>query len=507
MLKNISVFIQKVSCKIVIFFSMIIVGFLAIQDLIIKVRVAVDEEILFSNQKGYIYILFLIIFLCVLLGIRKYWKREIPLNFIRYVTMAYIILMIIFVFITQMEPRADQYKVLHIAGQFAKGNYIEWSKGQYADLYPNQYGMIVVMSFFSRLWGNDNWLPFQIINIFLIVSAAFGMKKITYFFWKNEQMSRFIYLIMLLYIPLGCYVTFVYGTLPGLNSAIWGCYFVVKGCEEDNIFQGVIGSIFVAAACIFKSNYLICFLGICIVVMFYLLKKKKASTLLILVALVGFYALLGNAVNWYVNIKVGHRAERGIPSIAWVAMGLQETEGTGPGWYNAYTINLYSDNDCNREKSAAKATIDVGNEINQFISNLDFGKDFFYRKIASEWNEATFQSVWINNELRNRSEDMPEVIRDFLDGKNGLYSVYVQGCGVYLFVLWIGILLFLYFERNTENITSLLWLIIFIGGFLFHLVWEAKGQYTLIYVWLCIPYGIHGYVLLMDRVCSIKRKI
>jgi len=34
--------------------------------------------------------------------------------------------------------------------------------------------------------------------------------------------------------------------------------------------------------------------------------------------------------------------------------------------------------------------------------------------------------------------------------------------------------------------------IIFIGGFLFHLVWEAKGQYTVCYFVLLIPYAWMG---------------
>ena len=77
---------------------------------------------------------------------------------------------------------------------------------------------------------------------------------------------------------------------------------------------------------------------------------------------------------------------------------------------------------------------------------------------------------------------------------------YVEAYRIILFILWMGILIFLYLERTTDNIMNLLWLIIFIGGFLFHLFWEAKGQYTLIYVWLCIPYGVKGYYSLFNSI-------
>ena len=46
-----------------------------------------------------------------------------------------------------------------------------------------------------------------------------------------------------------------------------------------------------------------------------------------------------------------------------------------------------------------------------------------------------------------------------------------------------------------ENITNedCLLTTIFIGGFLFHTFWEAKGQYTLPYFTLLIPLAIQGY--------------
>lgn len=41
--------------------------------------------------------------------------------------------------------------------------------------------------------------------------------------------------------------------------------------------------------------------------------------------------------------------------------------------------------------------------------------------------------------------------------------------------------------------------VIFVGGFLFHFIWEAKCQYTVVYVLLLIPYAVMGY----NAVCKI----
>ena len=45
---------------------------------------------------------------------------------------------------------------------------------------------------------------------------------------------------------------------------------------------------------------------------------------------------------------------------------------------------------------------------------------------------------------------------------------------------------------------QLIFIIIFIGGFLFHMFWEAKCQYTFTYFVLLIPYAVRGFVLLSN---------
>ena len=67
---------------------------------------------------------------------------------------------------------------------------------------------------------------------------------------------------------------------------------------------------------------------------------------------------------------------------------------------------------------------------------------------------------------------------------------------------WNNIILNIRFPKT--GCYKLIFVITFIGGFLFHLVWEAKGQYTIIYAYLMIPYMLRGYQLLLRRVCNIS---
>lgn len=59
----------------------------------------------------------------------------------------------------------------------------------------------------------------------------------------------------------------------------------------------------------------------------------------------------------------------------------------------------------------------------------------------------------------------------------------------------------MYFILNYKKIKikELIFAIIFIGGFIFHLLWEAKCQYTITYFILLIPYTVLGYKCISEK--------
>jgi hypothetical protein len=56
-----------------------------------------------------------------------------------------------------------------------------------------------------------------------------------------------------------------------------------------------------------------------------------------------------------------------------------------------------------------------------------------------------------------------------------------------------GMLFYLIFTRKSENINELLIAVIFLGGYLFHMVWESSSSYTLPYFVMLIPYAVKGF--------------
>ena len=70
--------------------------------------------------------------------------------------------------------------------------------------------------------------------------------------------------------------------------------------------------------------------------------------------------------------------------------------------------------------------------------------------------------------------------------------MYVGAANMLQTLIYAGAFLWILLGRRQMSWESLLPGMIVIGGFLFHLVWEAKGQYTVFYFFLLIPYAFWG---------------
>lgn len=69
------------------------------------------------------------------------------------------------------------------------------------------------------------------------------------------------------------------------------------------------------------------------------------------------------------------------------------------------------------------------------------------------------------------------------------------------FWAYAGVLLYLIFGRKDKRFfESLLLQITVLGGFVFHCVWEAKGQYTISYFVLLLPLAVLGFRSFFDWV-------
>lgn len=175
--------------------------------------------------------------------------------------------------------------------------------------------------------------------------------------------------------------------------------------------------------------------------------------------------------------------------LSWVVMGMQEAP-LGPGGYNGYISNVFTENQYDRELVTQASMEDLQRIITGMMENpFDEGLPFLARKTAFQWNDPTF--ICLDRTRGRKSEThMPQWLKSVIYGKGGVRLSIVLNYMQTLIL--VGMLLYLLLRWRKGNLYELMGAVIFLGGYLFHLFWESSASYTIPYFVLLIPYAVCG---------------
>ena len=131
-----------------------------------------------------------------------------------------------------------------------------------------------------------------------------------------------------------------------------------------------------------------------------------------------------------------------------------------------------------------RARIECQKALRVFRDNPVYAMEFFTKKNLSQWNNPTFQSLWVNK----------------ISNKGLTKNILIEFMNVTQTLILIGATLYIITDYKNIKGPLLFLIIVFIGGFLFHIIWEAKCQYTITYFILLIPYSVKGYDSITEKI-------
>ena len=142
-----------------------------------------------------------------------------------------------------------------------------------------------------------------------------------------------------------------------------------------------------------------------------------------------------------------------------------------------------------------------------FGQNPSYMFDFYSKKILSQWNEPTYESIWVSKVKAHEKEitgGLGEMVYNkslgqFLELHFGLYMRVV-------FLMFAVGIYFLFINKKT-NIRTVLLPLVLMGGFGYHLLFEAKSQYILTYIPLMIPTAAYALNLVLFGNYSGLKKV
>lgn len=398
----------------------------------------------------------------------------------------------------QVKPSADAAMVLDSAEAYAAGKLDDID---YFKRYPNNIGLMFYFIPFCALGGEKGFLLIQLANVGWLVVIHLCLALLADKLLKSPAATRLTMLLGVAFYPLGLYVIFVYGTLAGLALALLALVALCRYFGGGRLGWGLAAGGLVGLAVIVRNNSVIFLAAMLIYCLLDAFAAKRWKSLALAAALLALGLGLNQGALWlYAGLSGRPAPPQGLPALHWVVIGISETEGYAPGWWGSQFTHdlLEAFNESGYDAAVIEPMLQtkLAERADTFKGHPPYLFYFLYKKAASMWNHPSFQAFWIGN-VRETNFDhsafLTELYRGglnrFFTGWANLYQSLVLVCAAFFAVLGL---------KKREPLRLLL-AVPFIGGFLFHLLWEAKAQYAVVYFVLLIPYAAAGLDALTTR--------
>ena len=428
------------------------------------------------------------------------------------VLLAFFLLLLSWVLVTQEKPRADMEICLAVAKQILNGDFSAFQPGMniylppyqgYMVAYPFQLGFVLLCALISSVCGSANFLIIQIINAICVVLTVYYLYRITCVYQDSTASRLLTLLFTIVFLPLSLSLPIVYGNLIGLLLSIIAFYNQLFYLKERKLRFAFASIVCIAVAVLIKTNELILLTAMAVLYLLDSIEHRSLKSLILLVSIfAGYFASKALLVAVF-EASTGIAVSKGVPMIAYVAMGLQNS-GSAPGWYNNYTLDIFFQNGMNAAATAEESIRSIQLSMRGFSSDVPYMAQFFARKISSQWADPSFQCFWMY-ESNSALHTLSPFVQSCCNGSvakwlhNGILNyfqtfIYLGAC-CYTVLCWKSI-----------QIQELLFPICLIGGVLFSLIWEAQAQYTMPFFILLIPLAAKGIVALANRIADVIEK-
>ncbi len=460
-------------------------------------------------------------------------------------------------------PAADAMSVYNAALEWIQGNRdVIHPTVSYLSYYPQQIGLMAFLELLLRLWNFTGisapaWHFIKLLYVCLLCVAVLFQYLSLKYLWRErwEEISCCYLVLVCSNLPMVMYSSFVYGEIPSFAALSVGLYLLLRllcgmtfpGHNRSNsrngislkpsdsetvsgatpspelhntwsaVFSGVGSILFLTLSVMLRKNSLIPIIAVLLVLLFEALRSGR-SVRMRLCLLAMAVCLAVTSVNILPLVqksyakKAGNTLSSGVTAMSYFAMGMQEAS-RGCGWYNGFNIDTYDAAGMNSDAANEISRQAIQERLSYFREHPGYAADFYIRKHLSQWADGTYASRQATlATYGGRSEFFQEVY----DGS--LSSAYIEWGNAWQNVLYLGTLLFsvneVHRKRKGTSMTTpqgsgadslylYVGLIAVLGGFLFHILWEANSRYIFLYSLLMMPYCAAG---IYTGICNFGKK-
>ncbi len=319
--------LSKIINNIIKIFFVVILIFLTITSIFSTCAMNWKEKTQY-NQDNWILNIFIILILTIIIVLIKNKKKNISEKSKKIILCVAITIWVVFalnwVLGIKFEPKADQKYILKAALNISKGNFSAFTKKTgYINANPQQEGMLMLEYLISLFARESTARVVQIINVFALLISFYVIYKITDKYFNNKNISKATFILLLMFLPVFFYVTFVYGNIIGLALSMLAVWLEMNFIESKKWRYLCFSAILIGLAVLIKSNFLITLIAMLVMLFINLLEEKKFRNIVGIFAIIIVYLFLNTALKYTVNKMTNSDIGKGIPMSSYVAMGMQ----------------------------------------------------------------------------------------------------------------------------------------------------------------------------------------
>lgn len=506
--------------KIIYFFGIVFLAIVVILNLVFTANLDASEHISI-NFNSFFYVAGL-----VFLGLFIFWitkliykhlfndteqksKKELRIFLFVAALSLYLLFSVLWIIFVVPGVGGDQIHACNLAQTFYRGNVEEFLPNltyagiplrDYMQAYHQQISLAFVFSILFKIIHFDQFMILRGFNIICNLLIVFALYKICKQLSKKYKTNKvLLFTLILTFISLPMLATFIYGDIPSLALCLFAVYFMMRYTETKEIKYPIFASLLTMVAYMMRMNSLIFIIATVIYLLLSLFKEIKANSWkknLLNIAIIGMYivvSILPSSLvkNYYLD-KYAMDKSKAYPNISYFLMAMEE----GPranGWYNeGIGEPALKDPENKKVEYVGK----IKERLNYFSKHIGYTFDFYTKKLASMWTENTYSAV--RNNTRQDNDPIENMIEPL--------TFYQK---VLLILTCLCSLIVLLQNRKDLSLDVLFLITIFIGGFSFHILWEAKSRYIIPYIVALIPVAsisIHSMGI-KEKVTNLFSKI
>lgn len=501
---------NNLSKKIVFVLSILCLTYLTISCLFLTTIASIDE---YTEKPHFVAdhpflqvlsVIFILAFLYIVYTISQKTHLQKKLNFKKCLALTIIvygILMVVWIFMSDSIPYDDSGSLVDCAISFSNGDYSSLDTGGYLHYYPFQLGMVLYLEILFRLFHSISAI--QLFNVIILLGSFYFFYQILRLTIKSKAAGWFFLILF-----VGCFNTFfysvlIYGDISSLFFMSFSVWMSLLYFERNKLPYTFLAGLGITIACLLKSNNLISLIAFFILYILHSLKTKNIKPFLSIIFIVVLTLFTPKLIEKHIAARSGIEIKAGIPKITWVAMGMQEGF-IAPGWFNGFTSWTYENAGYSNEKMEEYSKDTIKEFLRRIKYHPDWAVRFLNEKTLYQWTDPTYQCFQMTY---HHGENASAITKKIYALDGNINKLLYQYMNIYQSFIFLLSTLYLIKGRKFLTINQLLLMIIFLGGFIFHILWEAKSRYAWPYFIMLIPYASGGICILFDMIDKSREKV